>query len=556
MKKHSCIFLLSLLVVGTVAHTSLGASFYVDPLTGNMSGDGSASNPWQTIQEVIDNGLIESQEWETLPYADGATLIPKNSGAPVKAGDTIWLRSGYHGELVIESHYNLDWVTIAAEDGHTPELSKVHVRSSANWILRGLTVSPELGADYECDTLVFIEAHSWRGPVSDITIEDCTAYSVADSSAWSVDDWNTIVCNGARADGERITLRGNTFKNVDFGISVNAKESLIERNTVENFSGDGMRGLGDNTVFQYNTVKNSYDVNDNHDDGFQSWSRGEDDNVGTGEVKGIVLRGNLVINYESPDQPHRGTLQGIGCFDGMFVDWVVENNVIITDHWHGITLSGARNCHIVNNTVIDVNDESPGPPWIRVGSHKNGTLSQDCVVRNNLTTALNSDEGQNITEDHNLIVTDLNTLFVDAASFDLHLIAGAEAIDQGSEDLAPPGDRDGIVRPQGEAVDIGAYEYCPGECERIDAGVDSDTGGDADADSDSDSDADNDADTDSDADADADSDTANAPAPDDGQDGGADGGEGSSSETCGCRHVGRATRTSLLELLFYTVGIV
>ena len=60
-----------------------------------------------------------------------------------------------------------------------------------------------------------------------------------------------------------------------------------------------------------------------------------------GEVVGLVLRGNTIINYEDPDQPHRGTLQGIGCFDGMFVDWIIENNVIIVDHYHGITLSGA-----------------------------------------------------------------------------------------------------------------------------------------------------------------------------------------------------------------------
>ena len=54
-----------------------------------------------------------------------------------------------------------------------------------------------------------------------------------------------------------------------------------------------------------------------------------------------------------PQQPHRGALQGIGCFDGMFVDWIIENNVIIVDHYHGITLGGARGCRIVNNTVID-----------------------------------------------------------------------------------------------------------------------------------------------------------------------------------------------------------
>ncbi len=533
--------LMTLIFVGLTAQDVFAAEFYVDPVSGSAAGDGSATSPWRTIEEVVEAGLVESQEWEALPYEAGASLVPKNQGAPIKTGDTVWLRSGYHGELVVESHYNADWITVAAEEGHTPELGKLHVRSSSNWIIKGLTVSPELAADYDCDTLIFIETHNWRGPVSDITVEDCTAYSVADSSAWGTGDWNTLACNGARADGERITLRGNTFKNVDFGISVNASDSLIERNTVENFSGDGMRGLGNNTVFQYNTVKNCFAVNDNHDDGFQSWSLGEDGSVGTGWVTGIVLRGNLIINYEDASQPLRGTLQGIGCFDGMFVDWVVENNVVITDHWHGITLSGARNCRIVNNTVIDLNDADPGPPWVRISSHKNGTESQDCVVRNNLTTALNLEAGQNIAEDHNLIIEDLDALFVDAASFDLHLIAGAAAIDQGSDDLAPPIDRDGVVRPQGSAVDIGAYEYCVGECETADAGADGDVDSDSDADSDSDSDLDGDSDSDSDSDADSD-----VPIP---PDGGGDAGDDSSSSSCDCALAGRPYSSSLLQIL-------
>ena len=31
---------------------------------------------------------------------------------------------------------------------------------------------------------------------------------------------------------------------------------------------------------------------------------------------------------------------------GQDVDWVVENNVVITDHWHGISLYGADNARL------------------------------------------------------------------------------------------------------------------------------------------------------------------------------------------------------------------
>ena len=227
---------------------------------------------------------------------------------------------------------------------------------------------------------------------------------------------------------------------------------------MENFAGDGMRGLGDRTVFQYNTVKNRYDVNANHDDGFQSWSVGSDGKVGTGTVTGVVLRGNRIINYEDPNQPFRGTLQGIGLFDGTYVGWIIENNVVITDHWHGITVLGARNTRVVNNTVLDANGSAPGPPWIMVGPHKNGTPPENSIVRNNLATAFRP-AATGVASDHNIVVGDTSSLFVNAAAHDVRLRAGAAAIDAGSAALAPAKDIEGTPRPQGPRMDVGAYEW-------------------------------------------------------------------------------------------------
>ncbi len=430
--------------------------FYVDPTTGSPAGDGSAIRPWRTIQEVFDSGLVESQQWAQLPYTQQSELVPKNTGAPVQAGDTIWLRSGYHGDLSIVRYYNTGTITLAAEEGHIPCLSSLRIRSSSHWTIRGLTVSAEFSETYERHTLIDLDSHSWHGPVRDIVVEGCTIRSVAETSTWTADEWNQLACNGLQVDGARMTIRNNRLLNVNFGISVGASKSLITGNLVENFAGDGLRGLGNYCTFQYNTVKNCYDVNGNHDDGFQSWSVGPN-GVGSGEVVGLVLRSNTIINYEDPNQPHRGTLQGIGCFDGTFVNWVVENNVIVTDHWHGITLLGARNCLVINNTVLDLNDTRPGPPWIRVNNHKNGMAPVDCVVRNNLATAFTN--AGDVIEENNLKIRYPADLFVDAESFDFHLLPDAPAIDAGSSVNAPELDRDRIARPQGDSVDIGAYEW-------------------------------------------------------------------------------------------------
>jgi len=79
------------------------------------------------------------------------------------------------------------------------------------------------------------------------------------------------------------------------------------------------------------------------------------------------------------------------------------------------------------------------------------------VVRNNLSTDYSLD-GNDITDDHNLVIDDAAALFV-APPFDLHLVAGAAAIDAGSADLAPAADADGVPRPQGAGIDLGAYEW-------------------------------------------------------------------------------------------------
>ena len=84
-------------------------------------------------------------------------------------------------------------------------------------------------------------------------------------------------------DGTNLNVLDNTITVVDHGIGSDASNSLVSGNLIANFRGDGIRGLGDDMIYEYNTIKNSYDVDDNHDDGFQSWSYGSG-GVGTGVV--------------------------------------------------------------------------------------------------------------------------------------------------------------------------------------------------------------------------------------------------------------------------------
>lgn len=452
----STFFVLSSLSLATSAYAT---EFYVDPVKGDPTGDGSAAKPWRTLQEVVEANLIETRNWSMLPYQMGATLQTVNAGAPIKAGDTIWLRSGYHGDVLIQGAYNDKTILIAAEAGHTPKLGHVTLRAAAFWTLRGLSISPSHAPMYVGGTLVDIDTHNYNGPSYDDVIEDCEIFSVPDASAWTAQDWVGVAASAISVDGARVTVQNNRIRNVRFGISVTGEDAYIAHNTIDKFSADGLRGLGNGDVFEYNVVKNVYvaDPDDaNHDDGFQSWSVGPG-GVGTGEVQNITLRGNTFINREDPNQPFQNSMQGIGCFDGFFVGWVVENNVVITDHWHGISFYGMRNSRIVNNTVIDINNVKPGPPWIMVTAHKDSTVSENVVVRNNL--AMDYDlKGTNITDDANQTVTDPAAYFV-APPYDVHLLPMSAAIDVGNADQAPAIDADRIPRPQGKGIDLGAYEW-------------------------------------------------------------------------------------------------
>ena len=448
----------NLIFASTLLALSLPAvagDFFVDPTRGSASGDGSEANPWNSLQAVFDGGLIESRTYDT-PYQNGAVLRPRNAGGPITAGDTIWLGEGDYGSLDIASYYNAAPITLAALPDHTPRFRQVKVTSSANWTLRGLDVSAEHGSGNAVKTLVDVVANGHRGPVHDITVADSTLRSTADSSNWGLTEWNSLAANGISAAGRNITLTNNRLHNVNFGISLTASDSLVEGNTVENFAGDGMRGLGDHSTFRNNTIKNAYSVNGNHDDGFQSWSRGPG-GVGTGVVTGVTVSGNTFISYTDPDQPFKGKLQGIGMFDGGFDDWVIENNVVITDAYHGISLYSVTDSRIVNNTVIDLDENFGNSPWLSVRNDD----SANNTIRNNLVQKLVIKSAAANTADHNLVIRslgDLAALFADLEAYDLRLVEGAAAVDAGSALLAPNVDRLGTLRPQGGGIDIGAFE--------------------------------------------------------------------------------------------------
>lgn len=430
------------LLAAVLAAPVAAATYVVDPKVGSMTAPGGPDAPWSTLEAVF----ATPRTW--------------------RAGDVIVLRDGDHGRPTVSGMIAGGTVEIRAEAGHAPRLAALAFKGAANWIVTGLTLTPEGSPEPKRKPPALV---SIAADCRDITVRGCEVYSARSIAGWTAADWRTRAVDGISSAGEHCAIEENVLRHVRFGIAIGraGRRSSITRNRVEDFMSDGLRGLADECCFEGNVVKNCYAIDDNHDDGFQSWSGGADGvRIGGGVVRGVVLRGNVFISYTDPAQPFKAAMQGIGCFDGMFEDWVVENNLVVTDMWHGIAFYGAKNCRIVNNTVVkNPIDAAARTPWIHVVPHKRGTPSTGNLVRNNLAPTFHVSPTVG-TSDHNLAMTaaDRAAWFVDFAHFDFHLRAQSPAIDAGSDEQAPRLDLE--LHPRTAPCDIGAYEGAGGPAKR------------------------------------------------------------------------------------------
>ena len=381
-----------------VVFATHGATFYCDPVTGSAQGDGSAGRPWRTLADVAGARLIQFCD------RNGKAANPD---APIKPGDTLLLRSGWHGGIRIAGGYNDRPITIAADVGQTPQVGWLEIGEGRNWLVKGLTVSPSLSPaplDKIPRNLVMLGEHGGEENAG-LVVEDCFIYTVLDAGAWTAKDWVEKPASGIwlGRHGKRHVARNNFVLNTRFGINLCAPESLCEGNVVANFSADGIRVTRDGQTVQYNVIKNNFvsarDGDPNHDDGIQAFLF----NVGTGTLRDVTLRGNIIVARETDDLPFPNGLQGIGFFDGPLIHFSIEENVVCVNHWHGITLDDAQNSTIQDNVCFS---RWPGRmrPWVQLGQKKNQARGN--IVRNNLAHSFDFKADAEVKAANNLEVTE------------------------------------------------------------------------------------------------------------------------------------------------------
>ncbi len=462
--------------------TFTGNTFYIDPLNGSANGDGSTKKPWLTLQQVIEDGLIQYYSHNET-YNTNSPLKLENENAPVKGGDKLVLYDGYHGNLSINNFIFKDWLTIEAAKNQKPVFSQINVTGAfKNIYFKNLTILKDsylgVGHYWDADAInrnngscLYLASNDFWGKGSNVKINGLTIKTTEDISSWQAADWVEKSASGiVLRSVENVEIYNCNIENVHHGIAIEyfSDHTSVVNNTIKNYSGDGARIISNDVIFAYNTISGCFKVDDNHDDAIQSYTRGEDNSPGTGILRNIIIRGNLIIGILDKEHPLNGNPQGIGCFDGMFDNWIVENNVIITNHYHGISFYGMTNSNILNNTVIDQLPGDDISPWIMITDHKNGTRSENCLVANNIVSAAVNTEGNDVFQENNYVFGKENydSIYQAFANPDdnnfkltinyftrLHMIdKGRHVENMVSSDI----DKDQVVRK--EQPDLGAYE--------------------------------------------------------------------------------------------------
>jgi hypothetical protein len=386
------------LLLLAAAYPVPAATFHCDPVKGRPDGDGSAARPWRTIEEAIAAKRIQIRD------AKGSPSDPK---APVKPGDTILLRSGWHGVIRIPGGVNDAFVTIAAAPGQTPQVGWIAIDGGRKWKVKGLTVSPSLAPTplRKVPSNLVMLGERGDAACAELVVEDCFVYSVLDASRWTAKDWMETASSGIwlGRNGTGHVARNNYVLNTRFGINLCAPGVLCEGNVVTDFSADGIRVTRDGQVVQYNVVKNIFvsaaDGDKNHDDGIQAFLF----NKGWGTLRDVTVRGNLILSRERDDLPFPAGMQGIGFFDGPLVNFTVERNVVMVNHWHGITLGDAQGCTIRENACYS-RWGGRARPWICLGQKRKQAKGN--TVRDNLAHTFNFKADPEVKAERNEQVTE------------------------------------------------------------------------------------------------------------------------------------------------------
>lgn len=420
-------------VLAGLAGAGLAESYHVDPAAAAVpAADGSRDRPWPSVAAALNSGRVVG-------------------------GDTVHLAPGDHGDVLLERLAFEAPVTLLSDPRDRAHFSYLNLKWVRNLVVDGVALWPKAGSRSTAGPL--IEENGAHIVLRNLEIRG--REDAADYRGWSKQDWLTEQRGALRSKGRHMRFENSTILGVGHAIATIGEGAQVRGNTIDGFAGDAIRAIGDDTLVQGNTITDCIKVDDNHDDGVQSWSRGADGRSGGGVVRALTVDANTIVEWTGPkDHPLRCALQGIGLFDGMFEDLTVSNNVIVISAFHGIGVYGAVGARIVNNTLINANGISRKAPWIGIFPHKDGTPSTGATVANNIapTYVLQPDFAKrNRALANHVVIYPARDLQISGGG-QFRLKPGSRLHGTADAALAPGTDRSGQPRGLDGTTDPGAFD--------------------------------------------------------------------------------------------------
>ncbi len=404
MKNQILILISSLFLYSSFTNASV---FYVDPNNGSIENPGSPDLPWKTLEEVINNKLVETKD-------NKGNLL--NAGAPVKSGDTIILRSGYHGLIKITNAFNDQLITVKGEDGSSPQLGYLELRSAKNWRFEQVIISPSHSSSaVNKATIAILGDSNYWGNSSNLELVDSHIYTAEDTQNWSKDNWVKQAKIGIIVGRYTLNtlIKNNYIRNVSNGVIVLSEGADIEGNVVSHFADDGIKVNANGTRVTYNILKNAINPSNIHNDGIQAYKV-----FNNPSLDDFIIENNIILTKDTNQVPFSSVdMQGIGLFDGPYNNGTISNNVILVSTWHGIGLFDGTNTTITNNiifsTALDRNIKSRITLSSKKGKNPNDVVNENDVF-GNISTGYHPFESlvaaNNVSEDENLYRERLNAL--------------------------------------------------------------------------------------------------------------------------------------------------
>jgi MYXO-CTERM domain-containing protein len=413
----ACAFTASLIVTTALAGVAAAETYYVDP-GGDDGASGLMGSPWLTLQHAADS---------------------------VAAGDTVMVQPGnYAGMNVTTGGVDGMPITFSAEngvvvDGDNPDTPDGINVEDADWVvIEGFTVVGRTRTGIRCA----LGDH--------VTIRNNVA---RDNGNWGI---LTGFCNDLLIEGNECS---GSIDEHGIYVSNSADRPIVRRNVSHDNNANGLHMNGDVSL------------------------------GGDGLIEDAVVEGNVFYGNGAAGG---SAINCDGCQRAL-----IQNNLAYDNHASGISLyaidaaMGAQDNIVVNNTIVvaadgrwalNIQDGSTGNTaynnvLLNLGDGGSIDISMDSlpgfVSDFNVTADLfTTDGGTPLTlaewqaqtgQDASSLVAAPDSIFVDAGA-DFHLAAGSSPVDAGTAMNAPATDLEGVPRPQGAAVDIGAYEWCEGDC--------------------------------------------------------------------------------------------